>query len=882
MVLGAIVAVFATPATPAAAGVSPGVTRLVSVRDDGTPGPDPNFGVDTVAVSGNGRYEAFDSGENLDPLTRSGEDNVYVRDLRDPGHTVLISRGAPPPILFGPGRSAKPIGSGDPHLAPATDTSTDTPPPTDPETPANGSSENPSISQTGRYVAFETTSTNILGASGSAESGESNIDDIIVCDRDPGGTGTFDRRNDDGSMDYNCFNVGRTDFTDSGNDSDSFLVREFSNTDPTISADGSVISWEQRSVAGSESETAEVVQIPKNPTTGDLSQPSESQYIDMHVNAPGNVEDGTNQPRLSADGRHVVYIGLCPDCPNLSGGGSEVLDINDLRNDPETGALESGTITRLDFDADNKPIDRIPGQPAVSGDGSVVVYSGEADGPSDVWAVTPGVVGSATMVSRTTSGDRGEGGNPAVSTDGRYVAFDTSGNNESNGLDITQPYSESTVEQVVVRDLTVDRAREKAELPRLPGELASPSINETCQESVPPDATCPGNAFSDSPSLDDNGSVVGFASEATDLVSGDRNDTIDAFARLFQPTVTASPLNFGGVPLGESFTQTMTVTQSGFGPVSVANVTITGTNSSDFTIFPQENCSGAVLHEADTCVVSVRFAPTETGPRTGNVTLNVGDDTPALGLTTPATSIAVSGNGDPAVISSSSPPPTTTTSPTPTPVGSFVATPNPLNFGGPRLALSTSATQVVTVRNNGTGPITIHNVTLLTGAKLFPGDYKIVSNTCGNQTLQPTNTCQVGVTNTPHGSGNRPGALEFNDDATGAPHLVGLNSTGTAPKVEVNPAVVVAGRVTTLTGTGWPANGQVILTIPQLPGSDTITANTKADGTFAVPLVVFDHAEVGTWAVNGTAKNTTLQASSTLLVVLGTYEPPGFTSREGD
>lgn len=844
VLLCAVSFVLVAPAGPAVAGVSPGVTQRISVLDNGNQyPPDTNspFGAASDdAVSGDGRYAAFSSTQELvpPPATRAFNSDVYVRDLKNPQHTVLISRGL------------QPIPSTDAVRAGTVDTST----PPAPAFPTDGPSSNPSLSQNGRYVAFESFASNIPDGDSTQNTpqneGGADQADIVICDRDPNNTGTFDQS-------FSYIFVGRVDEDDNGN-------RLFSNVSPTISADGTTISWEQDPSFTDDPTVSVVAHLAKDPVTGDLTAPDVSTYVDVRSSDSQHPDAGSFEPRLSADGLHVVFLATCPTCAEEQGLEfvPTILDIEDLG---------TSRTTRLDVDAGGKPLPGNPVLPTVSGNGQVVAWeqqNADESKPSQVMAVTPGSPNTETLVSQDASGATGEGQDPRLSTDGRYVAFDTIGANMSNGLDTTASVSQEfsstpgqtrLVRQVVVRDLVVDASRAASKQPRLPAELASPSVNATCQPTVPPGATCGADQDSLTPALDDDGGVVVFVSNADDLVPGDTNSEEDAFARQFQPTVTADPVTFGTVTLGGSATQTATVHEVGFGPVRISTVTITGPNGGDFTIFPTQNCAGATLHEADTCVVGVRFTPSVVGTRTGGLTI-----TPADGV--PPVVVPISGGGG-AV-----------------PVSGFAVGPNPLNFPGPQLALHHSGPQVVTVTDTGNGALTITTVTLLNGPGLFPGDYTITIDNCANTTLQPGGTCVVAITNTPHGSGSRPGALEFGDNAGNSPQLVGLNATGVTPSLRVSPTVVVAGRVTTVTGQGWPAGKPVTLTIPQLPGADTMSPPPTADanGKFSATLVIFSHAAVGTWQINGTVSGTTLHANVPLLVVLGTYQPPNFTSREGD
>ena len=90
------------------------------------------------------------------------------------------------------------------------------------------------------------------------------------------------------------------------------------------------------------------------------------------------------------------------------------------------------------------------------------------------------------------------------------------------------------------------------------------------------------------------------------------------------PTITVSPtsLSFGTqLPLFTSPPQTVTVTNSGFGPATISSITITGPNASNFA---QSNNCGNSLAAGDSCTISVTFTPTTLGSE--RATLNINDN----------------------------------------------------------------------------------------------------------------------------------------------------------------------------------------------------------------------------------------------------------------
>ena len=133
--------------------------------------------------------------------------------------------------------------------------------------------------------------------------------------------------------------------------------------------------------------------------------------------------------------------------------------------------------------------------------------------------------------------------------------------------------------------------------------------------------------------------------------------------------VTASPgaLSFGSVVTGTtSAAQTVTVSNPTGSAAAVSSIAATGD-------FSQTNTCGSSIAANGSCTVSVKFAPTATGARTGTLTVNAGGVTNTVSLTGTGTA--------------------------PGPV--LNAAPASLSFAGTDVG-SSSAAQAVTVTNSGT------------------------------------------------------------------------------------------------------------------------------------------------------------------------------------
>jgi len=872
--------------TAAQAGASPGATTRVSVADDGSPQALlPGFfynGAQNPSISGTGRFVAFDTQFPLDPLDKQNdvdpapgvigqhESDIYVRD-RTGNHTVLITRGKPPPAPPKFRYAAVALAG---------------------EAAANGDSTDPSISADGRYVAFVTEASNLNTTNEQAPGPDNDHAEIVVCDRDPDGDGVFDehvvKTNPNSALAYDYTVVSVQNFIQPPGD---FVPRKrINNTfEPSLTVNratgtGAVayVTWDNPTDAVPHP-LAEVFVAGFSLKGNGQINPASLEQVNATASAanvlPGVLRDGAGAPALSRDGTHVAmgisyHIFNTDYTPTF---GTAILDARLVEDD----GLQAVDLTRLDVDRGGTPLPGSSGPPSITGNGRKVAFRHSDDGFTNVQAVvvdrdpdgngtfSPPVGSEAldvTIASRNNLGEPGNSDDPALSVDGRYIAFATTAANMHNGVDDNSglgpcTFSDfappSTFDQncsdIVVRDLVVDAAREGAGLPRLPGELASPGTRRDCVPTLAPTDTCEGHGFSGNPVLSDDGSLVAYESEADDLlgVGVDTNSVRDVFVREFQPTVTGDPVNFGTVDLGSSADQTAAIRYVGFGPLSVDSVSLGGADVGDFAVVV-DACTGALMHQTDVCGVSIRFTPSVLGARRATLTVTPHGRTPVV--------IGVIGGVG-------------------VPRDGFQANPNPLKFGQ-RLALSPSGPGAVTISNGGRIPFTIKTVTLAAGSKLFPVDYKITQNSCLNTTLAVGASCTISTTFTPHGSGQRNGALQISTvqqgTATLIPHVVGLTGSAPTPTVIVNPGVVASGRVTTISGQGFAPNSTVTLKIPNL---GDLTATTTPAGTFEAALLVFRHSAMGPREVQATLAGTTLKATAPLLVVGGTYQAPDFLNR---
>lgn len=106
---------------------------------------------------------------------------------------------------------------------------------------------------------------------------------------------------------------------------------------------------------------------------------------------------------------------------------------------------------------------------------------------------------------------------------------------------------------------------------------------------------------------------------------------------------------------------------------------------------------------------------------------------------------------------------------------------------------TTSAPQIVTLRDMGSVPVTIASMTI-TG-----GDFA-QTNDCGGG-VPAAGACTISVTFSPSTTGTQTGQLTINDSAPGSPHVVALSGTGGIPGVSVSSGDLGFGQVPVGTGT---------------------------------------------------------------------------------
>ncbi|MCC5952671.1 MAG: S-layer homology domain-containing protein [Acidimicrobiia bacterium] len=238
----------------------------------------------------------------------------------------------------------------------------------------------------------------------------------------------------------------------------------------------------------------------------------------VSVASDGTEGDGLSfNPAISADGRIVAFESyattLVPDDTN------DVVDV--FVHDRQTGVTE-----RVSVDSEGDEVDEPSTNPAISGDGRFVAFDAESDELIAESTIRDFVALHDRQAGTTTLGSTGVGGvvpnfnsaTGSLSFDGRYLAFRSAGNNLGvNGWAGTDVYV----------------------LDRQTGDLELISVGA--------DGGAP-NGLSINPRITADGRFVAFTSLASNLVDDDTNGFNDVFVRDRQTGVTerASVAHDGG------------------------------------------------------------------------------------------------------------------------------------------------------------------------------------------------------------------------------------------------------------------------------------------------------------------------------------------------
>ena len=216
--------------------------------------------------------------------------------------------------------------------------------------------------------------------------------------------------------------------------------------------------------------------------------------------APRGMNSSSSHVSISANGRYVAFQSFASNL--VSGDTNNTLDV--FVHDRQTGQT-----TRVSVASDGTQGNGLSAHPSLSANGRYVAFassasnlvSGDTNGAEDVF-VHDRKTGRTTLVSVASDGTQGNGESafPSISDTGRYVAFFSSASNLVSG-------DTNFASDIFVHDR---------------------QTGQTTRVSVASDGT-QANDGSGVLSLSANGRYVAFESVASNLVSGDTNNSQDIF-----------------------------------------------------------------------------------------------------------------------------------------------------------------------------------------------------------------------------------------------------------------------------------------------------------------------------------------------------------------
>ena len=230
----------------------------------------------------------------------------------------------------------------------------------------------------------------------------------------------------------------------------------------------------------------------------------------ISVDSSGTQGNGNSaDPVISTNGFYIAFRSLAA---NLVAGDTNAMD------DVFVHDLQTSETTRVSVDSSGNEGNGGSYYPAISADGRYVAFysfatdlvAGDSNNAADIF-VRDRQTNQTTRVSVDSSSIQGNGDSydPVISADGRYVAFYSWATN-------LVPGDTNTTADIFVRDR---------------------QTNQTTRVSVD-SGESEGNNYSYSPAISADGRYVAYYSSATNLVPGDTNAALDIFVRDRQAGVT--------------------------------------------------------------------------------------------------------------------------------------------------------------------------------------------------------------------------------------------------------------------------------------------------------------------------------------------------------
>ncbi|WP_206756009.1 DUF4347 domain-containing protein, partial [Phormidium sp. FACHB-592] len=545
-----------------------GVTTLVSANSSGTGSGNGFSGEANVRISDDGRYIAFTStASNLVANDINGSfQDVFVRDV-ETGTTTLVSV------------NSTGTGSG------------------------NGTSiAPPSLSSDGRYVAFASRASNLV-----ANDTNGSQQDVFVRDLQTGTTtlvstdstgtgsgnglsgsasssGNFVRLSRDGRYIAFVSHASNLVANDINDKTDVFIRDRIAGTTTLVSQTSNGNAGNGDSYAPSFfSSNGRVIfaSSASDLTINDANDAADVFVYDATTNTntlvsqrdpalPPSVSGGgsssTSPNALSADGRYVVFT---------SAAGNLVPNDNNNAQDVFLRDRTTGITTLVSRTSTGSSGNGSSGTPVISSDGRYIAFNSNAsnlvvgDNNSTDTFLYDRIIGTTTLISRTSTGFTGTNFfyQPAINSDGRYVTF------------------ASTASNLVANDN--NNTTDVFFWDRQTSNLTLVSHTTTANT---------GDQYSSQPTISSDGRYVAFSSAASNLVAGDSNNAQDVFVwdRQTGDITLVSHTSTGSS--GSSHSSNPVISGDGNYITFVSNASnlVTGDNNSAGDIFLWERQTGSL------------------------------------------------------------------------------------------------------------------------------------------------------------------------------------------------------------------------------------------------------------------------------------------------
>jgi uncharacterized membrane protein len=260
------------------------------------------------------------------------------------------------------------------------------------------------------------------------------------------------------------------------------------------------------------------------------------------------------------------------------------------------------------------------------------------------------------------------------------------------------------------------------------------------------------------------------------------------------PTISVDPasVDFGGVNLGDSATESVTVTNDGGVDLELTSTAIAGADAGDFTI---TSAGASTLEPGENTTVEIAFTPGSGGAKSAN--LEIGSNDPSA----PTTTVPLAGTGEP--------------------IPDIARSPSSISFG--TVTTVDSTTRTVLIANFGDAPLDVTSTTI-TG--MDDGEFTIVETP--SSTVAPGEQTMLRIEFAPGSIGPKMGQLEIetNDPDEGLVTVPLIGMGAGVPEISVSTMSVDFGTVTvgdsatedaTVTNTG---NANLTITSVSVTGPD--------------------------------------------------------------